>query len=128
MVEHVPQVGVVCMLHEDLAETLYEPSALCAVPVSHIARKGGVCDENVLPTKLRLMRGPRTRPVTPLKNHPCIRCTATSFFMVGSHVWRIVDTIVLFFPSAGLDNEKLWLPLQLWAVLIVEPPKYVLLQ
>ena len=51
-VEHVPQVGVVCMLHEDLAQTLYEPGALCAVPVSHIAGKGGVCDENVLPAKL----------------------------------------------------------------------------
>ena len=25
-----------------------------------------------------------------------------------------------------LDNEKLWLPLQLWAVFIVEPPEHVL--
>ena len=119
------------MLHEDFAKTLHEPCALCAVPVSHIAGKSGVCNENVLPTQFlsnhrdyhqvirryRLVRSPRTRSVTPLKNHPCIRCTATSwniqsqkihnnrtFITIGSlAVRRIVDTIVLFFASAGLQ-------------------------
>lgn len=51
-VEHVPQVGVVCVLHEDFAETLYEPCAFCAVPVGYIARESGVCYENVFPTEL----------------------------------------------------------------------------
>jgi len=39
-----------------------------------------------------------------------------------------VDAVILFLPSARLDDEKLGLSLQLWTVFIVESPEYVLLQ
>ena len=93
-VEHVPQVGVVGVLHEDLAQALDEPGALGAVPVGNITRECGVGDENVLPAELlrvsnqqrdnphdqlnhRLMRGPRMRPLTSRSDHSSIRCTTS---------------------------------------------------
>jgi len=79
-VEHVPQVGVVGVLHEDLAQALDEPGALGAVPVGHITtRECGVGNENVLPSELRLMRSPRVRPLTSRSDYSSICCTTTSF-------------------------------------------------
>ena len=94
-VEHVPQVGVVGVLHEDLAQALDEPGALGAVPVGNITRECGVGNENVLPAELlrlsnqqrdnphdqldhRLMRGPRVRPLTSRSDYSSICCTTTS--------------------------------------------------
>ena len=59
-VEHVPQVGVVGVLHEDLAQALDEPGALGAVPVGNITRECGVGNENVLPAEL--LRNQRDNP------------------------------------------------------------------
>jgi len=78
-VEHVPQVGVVGVLHEDLAQALDEPGALGAVPVGNITRECGVGNENVLPAELRLMRGPRVRPLTSRSDYSSICCTTSCF-------------------------------------------------
>lgn len=77
------------------------------------------------------MRSPRTRPVAPLKDHPCVSCASAAWnifsdicifsditFSIKSLVRRIVDTVVLFFPSAGLKNIikiiQLRNPFQTW--------------
>ena len=66
-VEHVPQVGVVGVLHEDLAQALDEPGALRAVPVGNITRECGVGNENVLPAEL--LRNQRDNPQDESDNH-----------------------------------------------------------
>ena len=66
-VEHVPQVGVVGVLHEDLAQALDEPGALGAVPVGNITRECGVGNENVLPAEL--LRNQRDNPHHQSDNH-----------------------------------------------------------
>ena len=66
-VEHVPQVGVVGVLHEDLAQALDEPGALGAVPVGNITRECGVGNENVLPAEL--LRNQRDNPDDQSDNH-----------------------------------------------------------
>ena len=129
-VQHVSERSVVRVLGKYPAQTFHKPSSLHSITVGDIAWQSWEGNNHVLPRQLFLSWKLRKCFWSSSHGlHPILKfcgwnllgiCFILGWVKLNTRWWK---SKVLCFSSTGLNNEKLWFPLQIGAKYVVKSPE-----